>query len=256
MSLVLERFIENKMENKSKCAGKQGSTINCNNCSISQLCLPFTFTEQEMGKLDDIIERKKPFQKGDLITEAGTHLKSLYAIRSGSFKTYTISEQGEEQITGFQLAGDIVGFDAINSMTHQSFAQALETAMICEIPFTTLDELSGRFPKLRQQMMRMMSGEINSEQNMLLLLNKKSAEERLAQFLLNLSSRFGERGFSKKEFRLTMTRSEIGNYLGLTVETISRLLSRFNKSGIIEVKGKYITILQATELTQLASESK
>ncbi|MBD1584356.1 FNR family transcription factor [Pseudoalteromonas sp. S16_S37] len=235
--------------------GKGQCTISCNNCSISQLCLPFTLNGSEMDKLDEIIERKKPLHKGDYLFESGSPLNSIFAVRSGSFKSYTLSEQGDEQITGFHLAGDLVGFDAINKMQHQSFAQALETSMVCEIPFETLDDLAGKLPKLRQQIMRLMSNEINYDQEMLLLLNKKTAEERLATFIFNLSNRFGERGFSRKEFRFTMTRGEIGNYLGLTVETISRLLSRFQKSEIIKVEGKFITILDIPALARTAAIS-
>lgn len=232
---------------------KSNCTISCNDCSISQLCLPFTLNGQEMDRLDEIIERKKPLHKGDYLFESGAPLNAIFAVRSGSFKSYTLSEQGDEQITGFHLAGDLVGFDAINKMQHQSFSQALETSMVCEIPFDTLDELSGKLPKLRQQIMRLMSNEINYDQEMLLLLNKKSAEERLASFIYNLSNRFGERGFSRKEFRFTMTRGEIGNYLGLTVETISRLLSRFQKAGLIKVEGKFITILNSDGLREAAA---
>ncbi len=241
------------MDLKAKINQKPGCQISCNNCSISQLCIPVSLNQDEMGKLDDIIERKKPLHKGDFLFEAEQPLRAIYAVRSGSFKSYTLAENGEEQITGFHLAGDIVGFDGISTMSHRSFAQAMETAMVCEIPFTTLDELAGKLPKLRQQILRMMSNEINYDQEMLLLLNKKTAEERLAAFLNNLSARFGERGFSRKEFRLTMTRGEIGNYLGLTVETISRLLSRFQKAQVIKVEGKFITVLDGAELENLAS---
>jgi CRP/FNR family transcriptional regulator len=237
----------------SKKSVSKNCAIKCQDCSISQLCIPVSLNSEEMGKLDDIIERKKPLHKGDFLFEAGQPLRSIYAVRSGSFKSYTLTESGEEQITGFHLAGDIVGFDGISTMSHRSYAQAMETAMVCEIPFTTLDDLSGKLPKLRHQVMRMMSNEINYDQEMLLMLNKKTAEQRLAAFLANLSTRFGERGFSKKEFRLTMTRGEIGNYLGLTVETISRLLSRFQKAEIIKVEGKFITILNADELFKVAS---
>ena len=237
----------------SKKSVSKNCAIKCQDCSISQLCIPVSLNSEEMGKLDDIIERKKPLHKGDYLFEAGQPLRSIYAVRSGSFKSYTLTESGEEQITGFHLAGDIVGFDGISTMSHRSYAQAMETAMVCEIPFTTLDDLSGKLPKLRHQVMRMMSNEINYDQEMLLMLNKKTAEQRLAAFLANLSTRFGERGFSKKEFRLTMTRGEIGNYLGLTVETISRLLSRFQKAEIIKVEGKFITILNADELFKVAS---
>lgn len=150
-----------------------GCAIHCQDCSISQLCIPFTLNEHELDQLDNIIERKKPIQKGQTLFKAGDELKSLYAIRSGTIKSYTITEEGDEQITGFHLAGDLVGFDAIINTEHPSFAQALETSMVCEIPFETLDDLSGKMPNLRQQMMRLMSGEIKGDQEMILLLSKK-----------------------------------------------------------------------------------
>ncbi|WP_083615918.1 FNR family transcription factor [Pantoea sp. 1.19] len=233
-----------------------GCSIHCQDCSISQLCIPFTLNSHELDQLDNIIERKKPIQRGQTLFQAGDELKSLYAIRAGSIKSYTITEQGDEQITGFHLAGDLVGFDAIGTLRHPSFAQALETAMVCEIPFETLDDLSGKMPALRQQIMRLMSGEIKGDQEMILLLSKKNAEERMAAFVWNLAQRFGQRGFSPREFRLTMTRGDIGNYLGLTVETISRLLGRFQKNGILAVKGKYISIENADALANLAGQCR
>ncbi|KFZ38361.1 transcriptional regulator [Shewanella mangrovi] len=229
-----------------------GCAIHCHDCSMGTLCIPFTLNNNELDQLDNIIERKKPIQKGEQLFKSGDALKSLFAIRSGTIKSYTITEQGDEQITGFHLAGDVIGFDGIHSLKHQSFAQALETSMVCEIPYNTLDELSGSMPKLRQQIMRMMSSEIMTDQGMILLLSKKNAEERLAAFINNLATRYGERGFSSKEFRLSMTRGDIGNYLGLTVETISRLLGRFQKMDLIEVKGKYITVLDNEALQTLA----
>lgn len=233
-----------------------GCAIHCHDCSMGALCIPFTLNNQELDQLDEIIERKKPIQKGEQIFKSGDPLKSLFAIRSGTVKSYTITEQGDEQITGFHLAGDVIGFDGIQGQEHQSFAQALETAMVCEIPFNTLDELAGTMPKLRQQLMRLMSTEIVSDQEMILLLSKKNAEERLAAFISNLANRYANRGFSAREFRLTMTRGDIGNYLGLTVETISRLLGRFQKAEMIQVKGKYITILDFDQLNQLAGNNR
>jgi CRP/FNR family transcriptional regulator len=228
------------------------SSINCQDCGFSQLCLPFTLNDAELDKLDDIIQRKRPSHKGDHLFEAGKPLQALYAVRTGSFKTYTLSDQGEEQITGFHLPGDIIGFDAIGEQQHPSYAQALETAMVCEIPFNTLDHLLDQVPKLRQQLMRLMSQDIHGDQQMMLLLNRKTAEEKLAAFLTNLAQRFSNRGFSRREFRLTMTRGEIGNYLGLTVETISRLLGRFHKDELIHVDGKLITIANFEELSRVA----
>ena len=237
------------MSNNS-CPGAQH--INCQNCSISELCLPFTLNDQELNTLDEIIERKRPVHKGDKIFTDGQEMHALYAIRSGTFKTFTVNEQGEEQITGFHLAGDLLGFDAIADTEHKSFAQALETSMICEIPYNNLDKLSNTMPKLKKQVLRLMSNEIRTDQEMLTLLNRKNAEQRVATFIVSLSDRYHARGLSASEFRLTMTRSDIGNYIGLTVETISRLLNRFHKNGLIKVDGKLITILEIDELIDCA----
>jgi len=237
------------MPNKS-CPGAQH--INCQNCSISELCLPFTLNDQELTTLDDIIDRKRPIHKGDKIFTDGQEMHALFAIRSGTFKTFTVNEQGEEQITGFHLAGDLLGFDAIADTEHKSFAQALETSMVCEIPYDNLDSLSNTMPKLKKQVLRLMSNEIRTDQEMLTLLNRKNAEQRVATFLVSLSDRYHARGLSASEFRLTMTRSDIGNYIGLTVETISRLLNRFHKNGLIKVDGKLITILDIDELIDCA----
>ncbi len=217
-------------------------SIHCQNCSFSHLCLPVALNKSEIESLDDIIERKKPLHKGDTLVATGTPFRSLFAVRTGSFKSFVTSAEGEEQITGFHFPGDIIGFDALRENTHQSYTQALETAMVCELPYDTLDQVSVQFPKLRHQIMSFMSAEIKQDHDMMMLLNKRSAEERLLFFLHHLSRRFEERGFSGRQFHLTMTRNEIGNYLGLTIETISRLLTRFHKQGIIKVEGKLISI--------------
>ncbi|MGP1946918.1 MAG: FNR family transcription factor [Arsenophonus sp. NC-PG7-MAG3] len=229
--------------------------IHCQDCSVNQLCIPYTLNEHELHKLDNIVERKKPIQKGHTLFKAGDELKLLYGIRSGTIKSYSLTEEGDEQITDFHLAGDLVGFDAIINNKYLRFAQAIETSMICEIPFEILNDLSGKIPNLRQQIMRLMSSEIKDNQEMILLLSKKNAEERLAAFIYNLSRRFAQRGFSAKELRLTMTRGDIGNYLGLTVETISRLLGRFQKTNTLSVKGKYITINDMYKLTEIAGKT-
>ena len=227
--------------------------IKCQNCSISELCLPFSLNNKELDSLDEIIDRKRPIHKGDKIFSDGQELHALFAIRSGTFKTFTVNEQGEEQITGFHLAGDLLGFDAIAESEHPSFAQALETSMVCEIPYDNLDQLSNTMPKLKKQVLRLMSHEIKTDQEMLTLLNRKNAEQRVATFIVSLSERYHARGLSSTEFRLTMTRSDIGNYIGLTVETISRLLNRFHKSGLIKVDGKLISIIDIDKLCDTAA---
>ncbi len=230
--------------------------INCNNCGISQLCLPYTLDEKEQKKLDSIIDRKHPMQKGEFIFEVGQPLKSLYALRSGACKSYSLSSDGEQQVTAFHLPGDIIGFDALATNTHQTNAVALETAMVCEIPFTTLDDLSADMPSLRKQITRLMSNEITVDQELIQLLTKKNAEQRMASFLLDLSLKYKAVNLSPYEFRLPMARSDIANYIGLTVETISRLLNRLQKSGAIDFNGKLISILDHDKLEALAGRQK
>lgn len=228
-------------------------TIHCQNCGFSHLCIPVSLDKKEMESLDEIIERKRPYHKTDVLTSTGEPFRSLYAVRSGSFKSYITSADGEQQITGFHLPGDIVGFDGIKENKYQSYTQALETSMVCEIPYEHVDQMSAYLPSLRRQMMKIMSDEIKQDHDLMMLLNKRTAEERIAHFLLNLSERFAARGFSPNEFNLTMTRNEIGNYLGLTVETVSRLLSRFQKESLIIVNGKLIEITNMTGLTNKLS---
>lgn len=215
----------------------------CQNCNFSHLCLPVSLNKNELQSLDDIIERKRPLQKLNKLVSAGDKFHSLFAIRSGSFKSFICDDDGVEQITGFHFPGDIIGFDALNDKVHPSYTQALETAMVCELPYETLEKISNDYPNLRKQIMRIMSSEIKHDHDLIMLLNKRSAEEKLLHFISHLSQRFDERGYSAKQFNLSMTRNEIGNYLGLTVETISRLLTRFQKEGLIMVAGKLITIM-------------
>lgn len=231
-------------------------SIHCQSCSFSHLCLPVSLNKSELDSLDDIIERKRPLHKQDKLINAGDKFHSLFAVRSGSFKSYISGSDGVEQIVGFHFPGDIVGFDAMRDDTHQSYTQALETAMVCELPYDTLDNVSNRYPKLRQQIMKFMSSEIKHDHDLMMLLSKRSAEERLLHFISHLSQRFDERGYSAKQFNLSMTRSEIGNYLGLTVETISRLLTRFQKEGLLKVDGKLITILDFDGVRQRMPDSE
>ena len=230
-------------------------SIHCQSCSFSHLCLPVSLNKTELNSLDDIIERKKPLHKHDKLIAAGDSFHSLYAVRTGSFKSFVSSSDGVDQIVGFHFPGDIIGFDALRDEVHQSNTQALETAMVCELPYDTLDTVANAYPKLRQQIMKFMSSEIKHDHDLMMLLSKRSAEERLLHFVSHLSQRFDERGFSAKQFNLSMTRSEIGNYLGLTVETVSRLLTRFQKDGLLKVEGKLITIVDFDGVRQRVPDS-
>ncbi|ATX76161.1 MULTISPECIES: fumarate/nitrate reduction transcriptional regulator Fnr [Reinekea] len=232
-----------------------GLTTACKNCSLHPLCLPLALSVDQMDSLDAIIKRGRPLQKGEHLFYQGDEFKSVYAVRTGTIKTYTLTNDGEEQITGFHLASELVGLESYDSINHPSSAKALETTNVCEIPVDRLDELAGKMPELRRQLMRLMSKELRGEQQMMLLLSKKSAEERIASFLINLAARFKRRGFSGTSYRLTMSRADIANYLGLAVETVSRVFTRFQKQNLLEATGsaKDIVIGNFVELTSMAS---
>lgn len=224
----------------------------CRDCSLSTLCLPLSLNMEDLDLLDDIVKRGRPLKKGDYLFRQGDSFSSVFAVRSGSLKTYSVSDCGEEQITGFHLPSEFVGLSGVDTELYPTSAIALETTSICEIPFERLDELSATLPQLRRQFMRIMSREIRDDQQMMMLLSKKTADERIATFLVNLSARFSARGYSATQFRLAMSRNEIGNYLGLAVETVSRVFTRFQQAGLIEAEGKEIKITNNEELCQLA----
>ncbi|MGB1239544.1 MAG: fumarate/nitrate reduction transcriptional regulator Fnr [Pseudomonadales bacterium] len=228
----------------------------CCNCNLNSLCLAVSLDMTEMSRLDGIVDRSKPLTKGQHLVSQGDEFHSVYAIRTGSVKTFTTSCSGEEQITGFFFPGDLVGLNAIDSGYSPDSIKTLETTTVCQVPFDQLDELSSQLPKLRRQVLRTMSKEICKEQQMLKLLAKKNADERLATFLIRLSNRFKARGYSDTRFRLSMSRNEIGNYLGLTVETVSRVLTRLQKNGLIKVEGKEVEILQKKQLNTLSNEDR
>ena len=224
----------------------------CKSCNLHDLCLPLGMDLHDIDALDDIIKRRKPLQKGEYLFHNGNDFHSIYAVRSGSIKTYTESEQGDEQITGLYLPGELLGLDAIHNHQHPCSAIALETTSLCEIPFDTLEALSKKVPSLNHQLLRIMSKEIASDETLLMLMAQKNAEERLAAFLVNLSSRLKQRNFSETEFFLSMSRKDIGNYLGLTIETISRTFSRFQNEGLLTTQRKYVNILKLHDLKTIA----
>ncbi len=227
----------------------------CKSCSLHNLCLPLGMEIADIDRLDEIIKRRKPLQKGEYLFHSGDDFHAIYAVRSGTIKTYIESENGDEQITGVYLPGELLGLDAIHDEQHPCSAIALETTSLCEMPFHTLEDLSDKVPELRHQLFRIMSKELASDQSLLMLMAQKNAEERLATFLVNMSSRLNTRGFSATEFNLSMSRKDLGNYLGLTIETISRTFSRFQKEGLLTAQRKYIQILKLNDLKELAGIS-
>ena len=225
----------------------------CQNCSLYDLCLPLGLETSDLDKLDSVIKRRQAVDKNKQLFRLGEPLKSVYAIRSGSFKSYLTNPDGTEQIVGFHLPGEILGMDAICEEKHICTAKALETSSVCEIPFERLETLARDIPGLQHQLFRLMSQEIKQDQDLMLLLAQMPAETRLASFLLGMAERLNKLGYSSNEFNLSMSRGDIANLLGMAVETISRLLSHFQNDGLLNVERKHITILDMEKMRKLAT---
>lgn len=215
----------------------------CAACGMRHLCLPVGLSEEEMNRLDQIVGKRRKLARNAVLYRMGDRFNNLYAVRLGHFKTFQSDTNGAEQITGFQMPGELLGLNAIGTDFHHCHAVALEDSEVCEIPFLSLQDLFLQIPGLQRHFHRMMSQEITREQNVMLLLGNMNAEQKLAAFLLNLSARYAARGYSDRSFYLRMTREDIGNYLGLTIESVSRLLTRFRQQGLIGVRQKEVELL-------------
>ncbi|WP_048305513.1 fumarate/nitrate reduction transcriptional regulator Fnr [Halomonas sp. PR-M31] len=224
----------------------------CRNCRLRELCLPDSLSLAEVSKLEEIVQRRKPIARGDYLFQAGHPFTSIYAVRTGSVKTSSLMTNGDEHITGFHFPGEVIGLEAITSDRHACAAIAMETSSVCEIPFHALEVLGEKAPKLQQQLVRIMSRELVTEQGTAQLLTRRSAEQRLAAILLNFSERFASRGLSGNRFRLPMSRLDLGNYLGLVPETMSRTFRRLEEQGLLDIAGKEINIADKPALTELA----
>ena len=227
--------------------------VACENCRLSDICLPKGLKQAEMEKLDNIVGRGRPLSRGEVLYHQGDKLHSLFAIHSGSLRSYTVTQDGTEQTLGFYLPGELVGLDGLENSSFNCTTVALETTSICELPFNRLQDLCAGLPSLQYQMLRLLGKELSGDHDILMLLGTRSAEERLAAFLLSLSKRFSERGFSAIEFNLSMSRHDISNFLGVAVETISRQFSNFDKAGILQIRHRNVKILDMKKLEQIVS---
>jgi CRP/FNR family transcriptional regulator, anaerobic regulatory protein len=232
-----------KLETKQPIRVARGSDLakvptHCGTCNLREVCLPCGMAGTAKTLLDSLVYTRKRIKRGEAIYRAGTAFDSLYAVRTGFFKSRVVLEDGRDQVTGFNMAGEILGMDGIGSGHHTADLIALEDSEVCVIPYSHLEQ-----PEMQRQLHKVMSRELVRDQGVMMLLGTMRAEERLAAFLLNLSQRFVARGYSPSEFHLRMTRDEIGSYLGLSLETVSRLFSRFDEDGLISVQQKHIRIL-------------
>ncbi len=236
------------VEAKSRKANVGRLPTHCGVCNLRELCLPCGLPSKEAAAFGELIYTRKRVKRGDSLYHAGTPFESIYAIRSGFFKRSVVLEDGRDQVTGFHMAGEVLGLDGIATNVHTADLIALEDSEVCVIPYVRVDE-----PALQRQLHKVMSRELVRDQGVMMLLGTMRAEERLAAFLINLSQRFVARGYASNDFHLRMTRDEIGSYLGLSLETVSRLFSRFQDDGLITVQQKHIKILDIPGLKAVMS---
>ena len=225
--------------------------VACSSCCLRNACLPGGLGGAEIGRFSEITTAKRKVNRGASLYAIGSVFEFLYAVRSGAFKTVGVSRNGDEKITGFYLPGEILGLDAISNGSHSFNAVALEDSEVCAIPFQRLEQLAMTIPALQRQLLRLLSSDISRDQGLMLLLGSMTAEQRVAAFLLSLARRHERLGFSSSHFVLRMTREEIGNYLGLTLETVSRLMSRFQREDFIAVRQREVEIKDADGLREM-----
>ncbi|MBX3658051.1 MAG: helix-turn-helix domain-containing protein [Ramlibacter sp.] len=234
----------------SEAAPAPALTTNCSACHLRELCLPHGMPSEDLGRLDALGFARRRLPAGRQLYQAGDRFQYIYAVRSGTFKSSLALADGREQVSGFHMAGELMGLDGVAQGRHASSAVALEDAEVCAIPYATLMDLSSGSAALQHVVSRLMSREIVREHSLMMLLGSMNAEERLAAFLLNLSQRLKARGYSAHEFHLRMSRAEIGSYLGMKLETVSRTFSSFQQQRLLEVDKRHIRIVDLPGLTR------
>ena len=220
----------------------------CSSCNLRELCLHKRIDEQDLARVEQIVFARRRVRRGESLFKAGDVFNALYAVRSGFLKTTVLNDDGREQVTGFNMSGELLGLDGIGGGVHEGNAVALEDCEVCVLPFALIEELGHEIPAIQRNLHGVLSREIARDHGVMMLLGSMRAEERLAAFLMNLSKRFTARGYSPSDFHLRMTREEIGSYLGLKLETVSRLFSRFQTDRLIEVQQKHVRILDSIGL--------
>jgi CRP/FNR family transcriptional regulator, anaerobic regulatory protein len=229
--------------------------VACSNCNLRELCLPVGMSNDQLSRLDSMVSQRRTVARGDTLFRAGDPFQSLYAVRTGFFKTSVSAEDGRDQVTGFQMSGELLGLDGISADRHSCDATALEDSTVCIIHYSELENVAQEIPDLQRVFHKIMSREIVRDHGVMLLLGSMRAEERLAAFLLNLTQRLHIRGFSQTALVLRMTREEIGSYLGMKLETVSRSFSKFQEEGILEVKQRDIRIIDPDALKRLVNST-
>jgi CRP/FNR family transcriptional regulator len=225
--------------------------VSCASCNLRELCLPAGLCAEDLERIENIVYARRRVKRGEALFNAGAQFSAVYAIRSGFFKTNVLDGDGREQVTGFFMGGELVGLDGLGSGNYNGTAVALEDSEVCVLPYALIEEMSHEVPALQRHLHAILAREIVRDHGVMLLLGSMRAEERLATFLLNLSRRFVRRGYSASDFHLRMTREELGSYLGLKLETVSRLFSQFQTERLIEVQQKHVRILDVPGLERV-----
>lgn len=232
-----------------------GNKSDCSKCSIQLLCLPASIGTDDFNLLNSIVQKHRPLKRGDILFSSGQPLDSIYVAREGAFKTVVFNSDGDSQVTGFHLPGEILGLDALGTSLHTCDAIALTLADVCVIPLSELEQVALQIPGLQHQLLKIIGQTINRDQKHIELLSKKNAHERVAIFLHQLAERYKLLGRSEQRFLIPMSREDIGSYLGLVIETVSRTLSKMQDEGLISVNGRDVQILNKDRLYGLAHES-
>ena len=232
----------------------QKYTVSCSGCNLRELCLPGALGIADLARVENLVYARRRLKRGEALFQAGTSFSAAYAIRTGSFKTSLLDGEGREQVTGIFMGGELLGLDGLGTGAHSGSAIALEDSEVCVLPYALIEELSREIPALQRHLYSVLAREIVRDHGVMMLLGSMRAEQRLATFLINLSRRFVRRGYSSSDFHLRMTREEIGSYLGLKLETVSRLFSQFHKDGLVEVEQKHVRILDIRGLERVLKE--
>ena len=223
----------------------------CSQCSLQQLCLPAGIGADDLARLDDIVRRRRPVERGERLFRTGDGLTSVFVARDGAFKTVAVSEDGEEQVLGFHLPGELIGLDAMGDGLHRCEAIALTTANVCEVPFGELANVAAQLPVLQHQLLRVIGQSANRDSDHMDMLLRRQANERIALFLHGIGERYRVIGMSAIAFKLPMSREDIARFLGLALETVSRGFTRLQEDGVIAVQGRHVEILEPDELNRL-----
>ncbi|MAZ79134.1 MAG: transcriptional regulator FNR [Gammaproteobacteria bacterium] len=227
--------------------------VRCENCSLKDLCLPRSLNIQELEKLDRVVRTEKIESKNKSIFKQGESSGSIFAVKSGSIKTFTTARNGDEQILGFHLPGELIGLDGLDNMIHSCSAATLEPTSVCELPIKELNVLCVKMPGLQRQLMNLISNVISGDHEMLLMMAKCDSNQKFSRFIISLTKRYMDRGIAPDQYKLVMTRTDIGNYLGVSKETISRLIKRFQEKKVLSIKNNIVTITNKDKLYEIAN---